>query len=82
MGKIHKRPIGTYDYFKRQTKAFTHCDVDVYLMTVSAQLADWPEKGERSIEPVPLAEAVNRVDEVGLKAILARLAETAGLLKA
>ena len=73
LGKIQKTPIGTYDYFKRMPQSFTLCDVDVYLMKVSEQLDDFPEKGERSIEPVPLQEAVNRVDEAGLKAILAGL---------
>jgi 8-oxo-dGTP pyrophosphatase MutT (NUDIX family) len=81
LGNISKKAIGSYEYLKRLGNASEPCDVKVYLMSVKAQATNWPEKGEREIEPVSLHEAANRVDEAGLKAIFERLELEAQSLK-
>jgi 8-oxo-dGTP pyrophosphatase MutT (NUDIX family) len=75
VGAIEKKPIGSYNYFKRRADGYEHCDVAVYLMHVDRQLTKYPEKGERTIVTVPLEEAFARVDEVGLKAILRQMVD-------
>ncbi len=75
VGAISKKPIGSYQYFKRMPNTLQGLDVDVYLMSVEKQLENWPERGEREIVPVSFEEAAQRVEEVGLKAILVHLAQ-------
>ncbi len=72
-GDVSKKPVGSYEYFKRMGETFELCAVAVFLMTVKRQAGSWPEKGERRIEPVSFGEAVDRVDESGLKAIFEAL---------
>lgn len=71
-GKISPRPIGAFDYCKidlplERLNQFT---VDVYPLEFSRQAKNWPERGERLCEWVSPQEAIERVDEEGLKEIL------------
>lgn len=80
VGDVAKKPIGSYDYLKRLGSVNEPCAVTVYLMSVRAQLPTWPEQGERDIEQVSLAEAADRVQEAGLKAIFKKLADSVDLM--
>ena len=72
-----KRPIGVYHYEKQLPGKHLLCEVHVFLLWVSQQLEDWPEKGQRETRWVDVAEAVALVDEGGL-AELVRSVFTAG----
>ena len=78
LGKVAKKPLGTYHYDKRLTadKAVS-CRVQVYLFEVERELGDWPEKGQREKLWVPPAEAARLVSESELAEILLRLAPPA-----
>ncbi len=76
VGRPSKKPIGSYAYFKRREAHFDLCRVDVYLLTLSKQLKNWREKGQREAHWFTLAEAATLVDEPGLIALLLDLART------
>jgi len=61
-----KRPIGIYHYQKQLPGEQLLCEVHVFLLRVSQQLEDWPEKGQRESRWVDVAEAAALVDEGGL----------------
>lgn len=66
LGKIRRKPIGTYSYWKRLERTFELLNVDVYALEVREQRADWPEKGSRRLGWLRQAEAATLVDEPGL----------------
>jgi 8-oxo-dGTP pyrophosphatase MutT (NUDIX family) len=76
VGRIGKKPIGRYAYFKRREAHFDVCEVDVFLLTVEKQAKTWRERGERRTEWFTLEEAADLVDETGMIAILRDLART------
>ncbi|MBV8474759.1 MAG: NUDIX domain-containing protein, partial [Hyphomicrobiales bacterium] len=45
VGRPHKKPIGSYVYFKRQKTRFELCRVAVYVLTFAKQLKRWREFG-------------------------------------
>ena len=69
-GKISKKPIGRYTYFKRREAHFDVCEVDVFLLRVEKQAKTWRERGQRQTKWFTLDEAPELVEEVGLVAIL------------
>jgi 8-oxo-dGTP pyrophosphatase MutT (NUDIX family) len=69
-GHAGKKPIGTYDYFKRREAHFDVCQVSVYLLRVEKQLKTWREKDERQRQWFTLDEAADLVQEPGLAALL------------
>jgi 8-oxo-dGTP pyrophosphatase MutT (NUDIX family) len=58
-----KHPIGAYHYEKQLPNTRLLCEVHVFLMWVSQQLDQWPEKGQREIRWVDVTEAADLVDE-------------------
>ncbi len=73
-GEIGSAPLGVYSYDKvgrRQTRRLT---VEVFPLAVSDELADWPERDQRTRAWVSPAEAAARVHEPELQAILAAFA--------
>ncbi len=68
-GELSPAPVGSYQYQKYGT---TH-EVAVYVLAVTAEAADWPERPVRRREWLTPAEAADRVAEPGLRAILAAL---------
>lgn len=71
IGTMGTRAIGTYKYRKRlHLLASITCEVQVYPMLVTGQLADWREKGERRIRFMPLHDAARLVDEPELAQLL------------
>jgi len=70
VGKVRKKPIGDYLYFKRRAAHFDLCKVEVYLLDVEKRLTSYKEQGQRETRWFPLDEAADLVDEQGLSALL------------
>ena len=75
VGKAAKKPLGTFDYWKRRPERFDLVRVTLYGLKVRRELATWKEKGERQVRWMSLEDAATAVDEPGLKTILAGLPE-------
>lgn len=67
VGVLDPEPVGSYLYEKYGR---TH-HVVVYLLRVTEESVDWPERDVRKREWVDPAEAVDRIEEVGLREIIA-----------
>src|SRR5262249_17252191 len=76
-GKIEGTiPLGFYTYFKRdESGQHQPTSVEVYLLHVTKQVKKWPEKRERRLSWVPVAEAIALVQEPGVVPLLRRLSE-------
>jgi len=72
VGKIQRKPIGDYLYWKRLERAFELLKVDVYALDVRKQQPDWPEKSARKSGWQSLEDAATLVDEPGLVALLGK----------
>ena len=70
IGRVGKKPIGSYTYWKRRPEHFELCRVRVFLLEVERQLPAWREKGQRQGAWFLVEDAANLVDEAGLVAIL------------
>ncbi|QEL14700.1 NUDIX hydrolase [Limnoglobus roseus] len=66
IGDLRPESVGTYHYEKLGR---THL-VSVFVLDVTVEHPTWPEYRERTREWVPVAEALKRIDEPGLQAIL------------
>jgi 8-oxo-dGTP pyrophosphatase MutT (NUDIX family) len=71
-GVVGEPPLGTFRYLKvLKRRAPRWCVVTVYGLEVVAEHADWQERAERERVWVSREEAVRRVDEPDLKALIA-----------
>lgn len=70
VGKVRRKPIGEYRYWKRLERSFELLAVDVYPLEVQQQRADWPEKNARRAGWLPQEDAATLVDEPGLVALI------------
>ena len=71
-GTIHENAIGSYRYMKGMPHGLkVDCRVRVFALAVDDMCKNFPEKGERRAEWVDCAEAARRVNEAGLKTLLA-----------
>jgi 8-oxo-dGTP pyrophosphatase MutT (NUDIX family) len=66
IGKVRRKPIGDYLYWKRLERSFEFLKVDVYPLEVRDQRTDWPEKGSRKWGWFNLDAAAALVSEPGL----------------
>jgi 8-oxo-dGTP pyrophosphatase MutT (NUDIX family) len=73
IGHVHKRPLGSYIYWKRQSGYFQLCEVTVFFLAVDRQHESWREKGQRRMVWLSAADAAERVEEPGLCALIASL---------
>ena len=71
LGRVEPEPLGTFVYEKNE---LIH-QVSVYLMTVTTERAEWPEWNQRRREWVPIAEALERIEEEELR-VLVQLLES------
>lgn len=69
-GHVSKQPVGRFHYEKRGKDGNQPVHVTVYGLEVEKKCKAWPEMRERQREWFTTAEAVVRVAEPGLKAIL------------
>ncbi len=71
-GLVSGTPLGSFRYLKiLKRRAPRWCTVDVYALKVEIEHADWQEREERERVWVGRDEAVRRVDEPDLKALIA-----------
>jgi 8-oxo-dGTP pyrophosphatase MutT (NUDIX family) len=70
VGKMLKRPIGSYLFWKRRSGHWELAEVDVYVMKIESYAADFKEKGLRKIQSFTFEDAEDAIVEPGLKAIL------------
>jgi len=71
-GVVNEAPLGTFRYLKiLKRRAPRWCVVTVYALKVEVEHADWQERAERERVWVSRDEAVRRVDEPDLKALIA-----------
>ena len=75
IGRVAKKPIGSYVYWKRRLDHFDLCRVKVYLLEVERQLPAWRERDERLGAWLRPDDAADLVDDAGLVTILRRLSE-------
>ena len=74
-GKIARKPVGRYLYWKRREAKFELVNVSVFRLDVAGMHPIWREQAEREVRWFPLAEAVLLVDEPGLAALIAAAAK-------
>lgn len=70
LGKISKKPIGSFEYFKRFDTHFELCQVKVFPLRFVEQTTTWRELGQRSSRWMEPETAAELVDEPGLKSLL------------
>jgi 8-oxo-dGTP pyrophosphatase MutT (NUDIX family) len=76
LGKIGKRPIGSYHYIKRMPNgAALICDVEVFPLRVEKQRKNWPEREQRTTGWFEAREAASLVDEPELRDLILSFAE-------
>ena len=75
IGRIGKKPIGSYNYWKRGADHFDLCRVKVFVLEVERQLPAWREKGQRQGAWFLVEEAADLADDAGLVQILRKLSE-------
>jgi 8-oxo-dGTP pyrophosphatase MutT (NUDIX family) len=76
VGKVSKRPIGSYPYDKILKKGNTaSCRVQVFALRVTRQHKSWPEKDERQIRWYPPIEAARFIQEPHLRRIIRKFAK-------
>ncbi|WP_310618743.1 NUDIX hydrolase [Flexibacterium corallicola] len=70
-GKIKKKSVGSYLYFKVfKTGRSLPCSVKVYPMKVDRLSERWPEQHQRTRKWFGIKKAIQSVDEPSLKALL------------
>lgn len=72
-GKVAKKSVGTFEYFKRLESTFELVSVEVFVMEVDEELAKWPEIDQRKRRWFSKKDAVKRVAEPALAALLQSL---------
>ena len=71
-GAVVPEPLGTFRYLKMlKRRAARWCVVSIYALEVRVEHDDWHERGQRERLWVSRDEAVRRVDEPDLKALIA-----------
>lgn len=71
VGATCPAPLGSYRYRKRlESGAALLVDVEVFPFAVTEELADWPERAQRTRRWFPLAEASTAVEEADLRALI------------
>jgi 8-oxo-dGTP pyrophosphatase MutT (NUDIX family) len=75
-GALSKAPLGNFTSLKRlRNGAIIPVTVEVYALQVEKELKNWPERAERRLKWMPVAQAVNLVQEEGMARLLLRLQE-------
>jgi 8-oxo-dGTP pyrophosphatase MutT (NUDIX family) len=69
-GTINRKPVGTFDYDKRQKSGSVPVRVSAYLMQVTEEASTWPEASQRRRAWFSAEDASEAVTEDGLKDLL------------
>ncbi len=73
VGRVKKKAVGRYLYWKRMEAEFRLCKVRLYPLHVTEQVARWPEEAQRLRHWFSLQDAADLVEEPGLRKVLATL---------
>ncbi|TCR65666.1 NUDIX hydrolase [Bosea sp. BK604] len=73
IGKICKRPLAEYLYWKQCADGPILCRVKLFKLRVDRRLDTWPEKAERRQQWFKFSDAADLVGEPGLGAIMRSL---------
>ena len=73
VGRVHRKSIGSYVYWKRLKDHFDLCRVKVYVLEVDRQLPVWREQDERQTGWLLTDDAADLVDDPGLSRIIRKL---------
>ncbi len=63
VGRIGRKPLGRYSYWKRMDDHFVLCEVALYLLEFERQLPIWAEQEQRRSQWFKLEDAADLVDE-------------------
>lgn len=74
LGKIKRKPIGQYRYWKRFKNHFGMVEVDVYPLKVEDELENWPEETQRLRKWLSAEEAALLIDEPQLVSLIRKFA--------
>lgn len=75
-GDVAETPVGQFHSVKRYAKSDDlDCRTTVYAIKVTKMTADFPEMEKRDRRWIPIVEAVDLVEEPGLRKILAAFAQ-------
>jgi hypothetical protein len=69
-GKVGKKAVGSYLYWKRREKHFDLIEVTVYPLVEITASTIWKERAQRLVHWASLRDAATVVDEPGLAALL------------
>jgi 8-oxo-dGTP pyrophosphatase MutT (NUDIX family) len=76
-GKVDPRPIGTFRHVKQHVLlGELEVDILVHPLAVKRELADWPEKGERSRKWFAIDEAATQVDSDELRNLIVQFGKS------
>lgn len=72
-GSVSGKPLGRFFYDKQldDEGRVVKCQVTVFPLAVKRQFKLWPEQAEREVEWFGASEAVDLVDDEGLRTLLA-----------
>jgi 8-oxo-dGTP pyrophosphatase MutT (NUDIX family) len=74
-GEINAIPLGRFHYVKEfRQRVAVPCRVEVFALKVTRQRKNWDEKDARELKWVSVAEAVQMVEESGLRKLLHKFA--------
>jgi 8-oxo-dGTP pyrophosphatase MutT (NUDIX family) len=76
IGEVRKEPAGTFRY-KKLNREY---EVTVFVFDVTMVTDVWPESSERQREWMSVLEAMQRVEEIGLRSILSEATVIGGAL--
>lgn len=69
--RVGQEPVGSFDYLKVHDEGLVEpCSAKVFPIKVAHVSDDFPEKGQRQRRWVPIEQAVEMVEEEGLKQLL------------
>jgi 8-oxo-dGTP pyrophosphatase MutT (NUDIX family) len=72
-GTIDPHPLGSFRYVKRNVFGDMEVEILVHPMAVEAELADWPERGQRLRRWFPLNKAGEHVESRELQELIMTL---------
>jgi 8-oxo-dGTP pyrophosphatase MutT (NUDIX family) len=70
VGKMAKRKMGSYAFWKRRSGHWELAEVAVYLMVIESRATEFKEKGLRQIQDFSFEDAEEVVVEPGLKTLI------------
>lgn len=73
IGRVHRKPIGFYTYWKRRADHFDFCRVKVFMLEFQHQLPDWREWAQRRGAWLLPDDAADLIDDPGLVDIICNL---------